>query len=306
MSNATPVNLPASVRARLKNKAQELGLAFDQVLQYYAMERFLFRLSKTEWADVLILKGAMMLRIWDGALARPTRDIDFLGRLDSAPESITAMVRDCLAVNAQDGIEYSTELSVEPISVEGRYPGARVVVRGSLSGARITLQLDIGVADTVVPEPGWVDYPTLLDMDSPRILVYQPATAVAEKFQAMMEKGLLNSRMKDYFDIWMLSRVLSFDGGELANAIKATFHARATPVPRDTPAVLTTAYSQQQTALAQWNAFKNRMARAGVETPGDLTVVCEAISSFIMPAAVAAAEGEPFALVWSPGRGWTG
>jgi len=164
VSNDTPANMSASVRARLKNKSDELGLKFDQVLQYYAMERFLFRLSKTSWADALVVKGAAMLRVWDGAVARPTKDIDFLGRIDSSPESVRSMIRECLEVATDDGLEFSTKIEVEPITIEDRYPGARSVVRGTLSGARIVLQLDIGVADVVVPDPGWVDYPTLLDM----------------------------------------------------------------------------------------------------------------------------------------------
>ena len=160
LAAVTPTNLPASIRARLRNKADELGLSFDQVLQYYAMERFLFRLSKTRWADALIVKGAAMLRVWDGTVARPTRDIDFLGRIDNTPEAISAMVEECLSIDSDDGIEFSAEVTVEPITIEDRYPGARAVIQGALSGARIRLQLDIGVADVAVPDPGWVDYPT--------------------------------------------------------------------------------------------------------------------------------------------------
>ncbi len=241
MSSETPTNLPASIRARLKNKADELGLSFDQVLQYYAMERFLFRLSKTRWADALIVKGAAMLRVWDGTVARPTRDIDFLGRIDNTPEAIRAMAEECLSIDSDDGIEFSAEITVEPITIEDRYPGARAVIQGALSGARIRLQLDIGVADVAVPDPGWVDYPTLLDMESPHVLAYQPSTAVAEKYQTMLEKGLLNSRVKDYYDIWMLSQTVTFDGTGLRDGIRATFDQRGTDVPFQRPSVLSAA-----------------------------------------------------------------
>jgi len=98
VSVRNPANVPASIRARLKNRADELGLEFNQALQYYAIERFLYRLSKTPWADLLVVKGAAMLRVWDGAIARPTRDIDFLGRMDSSPEAVAAMVRGTLEV----------------------------------------------------------------------------------------------------------------------------------------------------------------------------------------------------------------
>lgn len=305
MSSGKPVNIPASVRARLRNKADELGITFDQVLQYYAMERFLFRLSKTDWADALVVKGAAMLRAWDGAVARPTRDIDFLGRIGNSPESIRAMIADCLAVEAEDGLEFSPQVAVEPITVEGRYPGTRAVIRGTLSGARVSLQLDIGVADVVVPDPGWVDYPTLLDMESPHILAYQPATAVAEKFQTMIETGLLNSRTKDYHDVWMLSRSVRFDGSELRDAIKATFDQRNTNVPYTQPAVLGDEYADQETTRTQWGAFARRMRASGVEVLDDFASVVQDVSTFIMPAAAAAAAGERFNLVWEPDRGWS-
>ena len=305
MSSETSTNVPASVRARLKNRSDELGLAFDQVLQYYAMERFLFRLSKTKWADALIVKGAAMLRVWDSSVARPTRDIDFLGRIDNSVESVAAMVGECLAVDAEDGLEFSTEIKVEQITIEDRYPGARAVIRGTLSGARIRLQLDIGVADVAVPDPGWVDYPTLLDMEAPRILAYQPSTAVAEKFETMVDKGLLNSRVKDYYDIWMLSTTVTFDGADLRDSIKATFDQRGTDVPYRRPSVLSDEYSSQQAAQTQWTAFVKRLGNAGVEAPDDLEDVVDAINIFVMPPTAAAAAGEPFSQTWSPGKGWS-
>lgn len=130
MSTNSPVNLAASVRARLKNKAEELDLTFDQILKYYAMERFLFRISKTQWVEALVVKGAAMLRVWDGAVARPTRDLDFLGRIDNSPESIESMIRDCLDVLVEDGLEFSSDVAVEPITIEDRHPGVPPVNSG--------------------------------------------------------------------------------------------------------------------------------------------------------------------------------
>lgn len=303
MSKETPTNVPASVRARLKNKADELGLTFTQVLQYYAMERFLFRLSKTDWEDALVVKGAAMLRVWDGAVACPTKDIDFLGRIDSSPESIRSMIRECLEVATDDGLEFSAKIEVEPITIEDRYPSARAVIRGTLSGARIVLQLDIGVADVAVPDPGWVDYPTLLDMVSPHILAYQPSTAVAEKFQTMVEKGLLNSRVKDYYDIWMLADSVEFDGTELRDAIRATFDRRDTDVPYTRPNVLGDEYTSQETTRAQWAVFAKKMSASGADAPADFSGVVERVSNFLMPAAAAARES--FELTWGPDRGWS-
>ena len=305
MTTENPTNLPASVRARLKNKADEIGLDFNQVLQYYAMERFLYRLSKTKWADCLIVKGAAMLRVWEGAVARPTRDIDFLGRIENSPEGVAAMVRECLAVESADGVEFSADVAVEPITIEDRYPGVRAFVETGLSGARMRLKLDIGVADIVVPEPGWVDYPTLLDMDAPRILAYRPATVIAEKFETMMSKGLLNSRVKDYYDIWMLSRAVVFDGSELADSIAATFGRRGTDVPSSRPAVLSDDYAKRSESMTQWLAFVTRLGVSGIEAPDSLVDVVDEINVFIMPPSTAAAAGQPFSLKWVPGKGWS-
>jgi len=226
---------PIEIRRRLKARAAELGLDFQQAVLYYAMERFLFRLSQTPWSDRLVVKGAVMLRVWDAPVARPTRDIDFLGRVDNSPEAIRSIVAECLAIQLDDGLAFESEIHVVPITVEDRYPGVRVKVAGDLGGARFVLRLDVGIDDAVVPDPGWVDYPVLLDDEAPRILAYQPATAIAEKFQAMIEIGLANSRMKDYHDIWMLSRTLEFDGQDLAD-VSAPRHGAASRDARGTHA----------------------------------------------------------------------
>lgn len=304
MSADTPAKTGASVRARLKRRADALGLAFDQALQYYAIERFLFRLSQTQWADALVIKGAAMLRVWEGAVARPTRDIDFLGRLDNSPETVERMVRECIGIVTDDGLEFSREVTVTRITVEDRYPGARAVVRAELSGARITLRLDIGIGDAVVPDPGWIDYPSLLDLESPRILAYRPATAVAEKFQTMIEKGLLNSRVKDYYDVWMLSRSVQFDGEELREAIRATFERRGTAVPSVRPPEVSNEYTSQSVTRAQWTSFARQMRASGVETPPDMSLVMEQVAEFVVPVSRAAAAGEPFRRTWDAERGW--
>ncbi|MHB1342044.1 MAG: nucleotidyl transferase AbiEii/AbiGii toxin family protein [Coriobacteriia bacterium] len=304
MSAREPVNLPASIRTRLKNRADELGMDLNHVLQYYAMERFLYRLSKTSWAERLIVKGAAMLRVWDGAIARPTKDIDFLGNIDNSPAAVAAIVKECLAVESADGLEFSPDVTVAAITVDVRYPGVRVLIECRLSGARIRLQLDIGVADIAVPEPGWVDYPTLLDTEAPHILAYQPATAVAEKFETMISKGLLNSRVKDYYDIWMLSQSVAFDGAEIADAIAATFNRRGTEIPAARPAVLGDAYALRPEATAQWTAFVNRLGAGGIEAPDSLAAAVDAIAEFVLPPAEAATAGESFTRTWAPGRGW--
>ncbi len=293
------------IRRRLKGRAAELGLDFQQAVLYYAMERFLFRLSQTQWSDRLVVKGAVMLRVWDAVVARPTRDIDFLGRVENTPEAIRGLVAECLSIPLDDGLVFEPEIHVEPIAVEDRYPGVRAKVAGHLGGARFVLRLDIGIDDAVVPDPGWVDYPVLLGDEAPRILAYQPATAIAEKFQAMIEIGLANSRMKDYHDIWMLSRTLEFDGQDLADAIRATFQRRDTALPSETPAELKPEYTLQPETSRMWDTYRKRFSVSASDLPEDLQDVADAIAAFVMPAVIAAAHDFDFDQAWTLATGWT-
>jgi predicted nucleotidyltransferase component of viral defense system len=304
MSARHPANLPASIRARLKNKADQVGIEFNQALQYYVMERFLFRLSRTSWADRLVVKGAAMLRVWDGAVARPTRDLDFLGRIDNSPEAVAAIVRECIEVEVDDGLAFSSDVATESITIEDRYPGVRARIEATLSGARIRLQLDVGVSDLVVPEPGWVDYPTLLDMDAPRILAYQPPTAVAEKFETMISKGLLNSRVKDYYDIWMLASSMSFEGKDLKASLAATFGQRGTALPTTRPKELGDEYTGRREVRSQWTAFVEKLDLSGVPVPASLEDAVDIVAAFVMPAAIAASAEGDFLQIWTPGAGW--
>ncbi len=243
MSQRELKNVPASVRARLLNEAKACGDSFDQVLQYFAIERFLYRLAQTEWADRLIVKGAIMLRAWGTPLGRPTRDIDFLGNIDNSPEAIERAVRECLAVEyPDDGLVFDRNVETGEINVMDRYPGVRVVVRGNLDGGTFKLQLDIGIDDAVVPDPEWVEYPTLLDLEAPRVLAYQPVTALAEKFETMVSRGLANSRLRDYYDLWLLPTLRTYEGTQVATAIGATFGHRGTDVPADVPVGLSSAF----------------------------------------------------------------
>jgi hypothetical protein len=295
-------NIPASVRARLLTRAKEQGESFDQILVYFAIERFLFRLAQTPWGDRLVVKGATMLRARGTPLGRPTRDIDFSGSLDNSPEAVATVVGECLKVPyADDGLVFDDEVEATAINVMDRYPGIRTIVTGNLDGALFKLQLDIGVDNAVVPDPEWVDYPTLLDLEAPRILAYMPATAIAEKFETMVSLGLANSRMKDFYDVWLLSRAHGFEGGELVSAFAATFAQRGTELPTDRPVALTSAFFDSTDARVRWAAL---VSRSGIEAPRELAEVCEAIALFVMPTAVAAHAGDSFSQRWIPGGGW--
>ncbi len=296
---------PNEVRRRLRRRADELGLDFQQAIQYYAIERFLFRLSKSDFASVLVVKGATMLRVWNGAIARPTRDVDFLGRVDRSPEAVEAVLRSCITVDVpDDGLTFDEVAITQLIALDGRYPGIRAKIRGTLEGARFVLQLDIGVDDDAVPPPEWVDYPVLLEGPSPRILAYHPATVVAEKFEAIVSLGLANSRMKDFYDLWMLATTLSFAGPELRDSIAATFANRQTQLPAEVPVGLTEEFAGQENVAPMWSAFTRRLNASGIPAPPSLLDAVRIITMFVMPPVLAAGTRGELSAVWSPEHGW--
>ncbi|MDP2233610.1 MAG: nucleotidyl transferase AbiEii/AbiGii toxin family protein [Actinomycetota bacterium] len=285
------------------NEAKASGDSYDQVLQYFAIERFLYRLSKTEWGERLIVKGAVMLRAWGTPLGRPTRDIDFLGNIDNSPSAVERAVRECLAVEyLNDGMVFDQRVDTIEINVMDRYPGVRVAVRGNLDGGTFKLQLDIGIDDAVVPDPEWVEYPTMLDLDAPRVLAYQPVTALAEKFETIVSRGIANSRLRDYYDLWLLPTLREYDGAEVIAALEATFSHRGTALPTDVPPGLAGAFSNTVDTQAGWRSF---LSNRRIEAPPDLSEVCEAIIAFMMPPAAAAAAGESLEQTWEPPKGWS-
>jgi Nucleotidyl transferase AbiEii toxin, Type IV TA system len=273
-----------SIRQRLKKRSDELGLEFQQALQYYAIERFLYRLSMTEWADQMIVKGATMLRVWQGVITRPTRDIDFLSRLEDTGTQIQTVVSDCLNVNVpEDGLHFKHQNFEESISIGGRYPGIRVKIRGDLHGAQFVITIDVGVGDATEPGPAWVDYPVLLHGPAPRILTYSPETAIAEKFEAIVNLGLANSRLKDYYDIWILATTDSVSPSELVEAVRATFQRRGAAIPAQPPVGLTSDFANQATTRRMWNAFKMKLRKSDVDVPDTLIQVIEVINQLLLP-----------------------
>jgi len=205
-------NIAASVHQRLLNKAREASRPFNELLQHFAIERFIYRLSKSPHADRFVLKGALMFSAWTGSMSRPTMDIDLLGKIRNSLESIVAVVKDACEIKVEnDGIVFHKDtVSAARITEDADYKGIRVLVRGNLGSTRLFLQVDIGFGDVIIPGPSKVKYPVLLDFPPPELDGYTMESTVAEKFQAMMKLGLLNSRMKDFYDIWFLSRNFDF------------------------------------------------------------------------------------------------
>jgi predicted nucleotidyltransferase component of viral defense system len=196
------------------------------------MERFLYRLSKSQFRDSFILKGALLLTAWRAPQSRPTMDIDLMGRIDNSLEHIRVVVEEiCGLAVEQDGVEFRKEtIEIQRIKEDAEYEGARVRLTATVSKARLVVQIDIGFGDSIIPRPTEIEYPVLLEFPVPKLLAYPRETVVAEKLEAITVLGVLNSRMKDYFDLMLLSQLYEFDGAVLHRAVRATFKRRSTEV----------------------------------------------------------------------------
>lgn len=294
-------NIPVSVHRRLLNKATETSRPFNELLQHFAIERFIYRLSRTGHADRFILKGALMFSTWRGLGSRPTMDIDLLGRIDNRLEVIEAAMKDACRVNFEaDGISFDPETVVAArITEDALYEGVRVRLSGRLGNARIALQIDIGFGDVIVPGPSKIVYPALLDHPAPELTGYTMESTIAEKFQAMVKLGVLNSRMKDFYDIWVLSRRFDFEGELLATAIARTFEKRNTPITLEAE-IFAPGFGQQENKKTQWRAFlsKSRLADA----PDAFDEIVTGIRQFLAPIADSLSKQAPFPNSWiAPG-----
>ncbi len=268
------------------------------------MERFLYRLSMSEHAERFVLKGALLLRMWDAPAVRPTMDIDLLGRTSNDPAALTRIIQDvCRQAVAPDGLEFDPEsVAAQIIAEEADYEGVRLRFRGNLGTAKITMQIDVGFGDVITPPPSLVDYPTLLGDPAPRVLAYPRESAVAEKFQVMIHRAQLNSRVRDYYDIRLLSRSFAFDGELLASAIQRTCDRRGTEIPVE-PVALTGAFSEDPARQTQWTAYRRKSKLE--QAPEDLREVVQAVADFLSPLAQALGSGQRFAGTWQPPGPWT-
>ncbi len=296
--------LAQSVHARLLRLAQSRRIDPNLALSRFAAERFLFRLAASPHAQQFVLKGASLLQVWLGELGRPTRDVDLLGFGDLGPQDLKGVFCElCQLEVEQDGVEFHpSSIQVERIRPTDRYGGQRVSLLGHLGGARLFVQVDVGVGDAVRPQPGWLDYPTLLPFPAPRLLAYRPETLIAEKFHAMVEHGARNSRMRDFYDVVALATNLSFGAADLLDAIHATFERRRTPWPTTLPLALTPAFAGIAGKEAQWRAFLSRLR--ALDPPPRLVETVERLAGFLGPVLLSASEARLSQAWWPPGGPW--
>lgn len=305
MSKERSSPLATSVHQRLLTLSGKQGADFNLILIRYGAERLLYRLSKSPHAMDFVLKGAMLFTAWTGRSYRPTKDIDLLGFGDASSQRLAQLFQAICSQEVEpDGMEFDTEsVQVAVIREVQEYEGHQVKLMGYLGNARISVQIDIGFGDVVTPETEQMAYPTLLDFPAPRIRVYPRETVVAEKLQAMVALGMPNSRMKDFYDLWMIARHFTFEGSILVEAIKATFDRRRTRVPEATPIALSDEFAMDQDKRLQWKAFLKRNALENAAP--DLAQIVHELRAFLMPPILAATRDEAIHLSWTHGAPWS-
>lgn len=274
-------NYGHSVRVRLLTLANERGVQLEYVLLRYAFERFLYRLGESAQANRFVLKGASAFAVWAGPFCRVTRDADLEALGDMSAEALISAFKEiCTIFCPEDGVEFDMEsFAASEIKKEDKYPGIRVTFQAHIGGARVNLQCDVGCGDSVYPSAEVVEYPALLGGDAPQVRVYPRYTVVAEKFQVMVARGLLNSRLKDYYDLWLLTERFDFDRMILRTAIERTFARRETVIPIAMPEALTTAFSENPMKQSQWRAF---LRKTNIEFV-NLSEVVDRLVQFLAP-----------------------
>ncbi|HXQ33097.1 MAG TPA: nucleotidyl transferase AbiEii/AbiGii toxin family protein [Anaerolineales bacterium] len=304
MTESKVKNLPASVKARLANLAREQKEEFQELLSRYGRERLLYRLSVSEYQERFILKGALLFAYWTGAPHRPTRDMDLLGYGDPDIALLETVFRNLCAVEVEpDGLVFQADsVKGERIKDEEKYEGVRLHMTALLEKTRVPLQIDVGFGDRVVPEPEEIDFPTLLDFPAPHIKSYTRDSMVAEKFEAMVKLGMLNTRMKDFFDVWTVSQEFTFEGPTLCRAIATTFQTRGTAVPNKPPLALSPEFYDDREKNAQWKAFLNK-AKLTAEGKS-FAQIAEALRAFLVPVSEALSRDEILKRNWEPHGSW--
>jgi predicted nucleotidyltransferase component of viral defense system len=300
-------NVAASVRDRLLAASKDQGVSFNEVLRRYAMERLLYRISLSPHRQTLVLKGAMLFLAWTGHDFRPTKDVDFLGSGSDAPEDVATLFRDICAftIPEPDGITFDPDsVRAEQIREEQVYGGVRVTLTARIASARIPVQADIGFGDAVTPGVEAVRFPCVLtDSTVPDVRAYSRYSVAAEKLEAMVKLGVANSRMKDFYDLLVLSRRFEFEGATLVKAITATFERRHTPLPSEQALVFGQDFANDPARQGLWQAFLNRTRLVEAASAAFPEVMTE-LRAFLVPAVLTVRHGAGFGARWLPGGPW--
>jgi len=255
-----------SIRAFLLKLSQNEGLVFQQVITRYLHERLLYRLSLSEYNTQIFLKGGNLLYAIEGLHVRPTVDIDVLAKqIANDKEKFRNIFKDICSVSYDDDcVRFDTSnITVLDIAEEKKYSGIRLLIEAYFDTIRQTLQVDVGFGDVIIPAPVSISYPTLLDgLDAPDIMAYSIETVIAEKFHAMIEHGFFNSRMKDFYDVFILLKNNEINNGDLQEAIFQTFKNRNV-IFGDNHPLFSESFCEDPNLKARWKAFLRKTKISG-------------------------------------------
>lgn len=297
-------DIPKSVISRLLNISKARKEDFNQILSDYAMERLLYRLSISDYKTRFVLKGAKLFQVWTNIPHRATHDLDLLSFGDNQIDHIISVFNEILSIDCKDdGLQFLlSQMSGERIKADQKYQGVRIITKAKLDSAIIHLQIDVGFGDVITPSVEELDYPGLLPLPSPRLLTYPKETVVAEKFHAMVLLAMTNTRMKDFYDLWVLANTQTFQGSILLTAITRTFHSRASvELTNEIPIALTPDFYDDPIKISQWNSF---LKRTKLDTNLSLSVTIAKLHQFLIPLFEALVKNHPFDLIWHPEHGW--
>ena len=293
-------NIKASVYAKLRNKAKEANKPFAEILQYYAMERFLYRLTKSKYSSSFILKGALMFSIWKIPERRSTVDIDIEGYFDNDIITVENLVKEVCTISVEDdGLVFSPDtVKGEIIKKESDYKGIRVRFIGFLDRSKIFMQIDIAFGDSVYPAPKEMEFPVMLGMQKPKLKGYPIESVISEKLEAIIKLGAVNSRMKDFYDIWIISKNFDLSGKILIKSILKTFEHRKTPLPNTRPFFDREIYNSKSDRQTLWKAFINKNEFANV--PKELNMIALEIEDFLIEPLGSLNQDFEFTKKWDP------
>lgn len=276
-----------SVKARLKNFAKETGHTFQEALTYYGLERTIYRLSVSKYAEHFVLKGGIFLyAIFQRNYERATTDVDLLARrISNSAEEMKSVFRDILSLDTGDALVFDLDsITVEDITEFKEYHGLHVSAVGYLDRTRIPIGIDIGFGDVIYPDAVKMDFPVILDMEPPRVNAYSLESSIAEKLEAIIHNGYLNSRYKDFYDIYILSGKYTFSYASLRNAVVETFENRKTVMTMDT-AAFGDEFLNDPIHQTRWNAF---LKKKKALVPVSMDEAMQRIKRFVEPLLVGA------------------
>lgn len=295
-----------NIKRLLQHHSRNAKVPYAQVLMHYAMERFLYRLSLSRYAEKFFLKGGMLLMGMGATPARTTMDIDLLGRIDNSPDRIRKAFQEIVHVKAgaTDDVQMSDDLTVSEIMLNAVYHGVRVQIPASVAGEPCSISIDIGFSDEIVPHPTALDYPSIIEgMPSPHIRCYSRESIVAEKWQSLVQLAGFSNRMKDYYDLWFLAHNYKFEFLSLQAAILDTFARRETQIKQYAVLKSPEYLLKMQ---PQWTTYLSKLKSATfsrkppVALPGkDLETLVDELLKWLVPPMLETHKGK-----WNPQTGW--